>query len=70
MTTNDPTRKTCGECRHWDAGECLRFPPQMVPTASDNQPPVIYWPVPFYPNVTATTRACGEFAKAASLPCL
>lgn len=70
MTVNDPARKTCGECLHWDAGECLRFPPQMVPSPCDNQHPVLYMPGTWRPCVGGAERACGEFKKAQSLPCL
>lgn len=55
-------QKECGACRHWDAGICYRFPPQMVPFPSDNQHPISYWPAPLRPEVLATERACGEWS--------
>ena len=54
-------KSECGKCRYWDAGECLRFPPKMVPYPSDNQHPIAYWPTAMYPHVHATDRSCGEY---------
>jgi hypothetical protein len=59
----------CGQCKHWEAGECFRYPPQMVPFPNDNQHPISYWPAPFQPSVGAEYRACGEFSEARSLEC-
>lgn len=54
-------RKTCGGCRHYDNGECGRYPPQIVPQPNDNQHPVIYWPTAMRPYVGPEHPACGEF---------
>lgn len=54
--------KVCGDCGHWNGGECRRYPPQVVPTPSDNQHPIAYWPAEWFPTRKATEAACGEFA--------
>jgi hypothetical protein len=61
---SDTKHKECGSCRHWDAGQCFRFPPLMVPTAWDNQHPITYLPSQTRPEVGATARACGEWGAA------
>lgn len=55
--------EVCGTCKHWvSAGECWRYPPQMVPWPEDPQrDPIIYLPVPVRPMVEGLTRACGEW---------
>lgn len=55
------THGHCTNCKFWEReqGLCKRFPPQVVPQPSDNQHPVIYWPVPMYPN-TRGDDWCGE----------
>ena len=60
----------CGGCARWFAGSCFRYPPQMVLHPSDNQHPVIYYPVPMRPFVQASEMACGEYApsKISKLP--
>lgn len=60
------SKRKCGDCRHWDAGLCYRFPPQMVLFPSDNQHPIAYWPEPMQPQVGAEHRECGEWDYAHS----
>jgi NAD-dependent dihydropyrimidine dehydrogenase PreA subunit len=57
-------REKCGNCKHWDAGVCRRFPPQVTLWPSDNQQPVIYYPSTYAPDVGAEHPACGEFGRA------
>ncbi len=54
---------TCGHCKFWHAGECFRFPPQMVLYPQDNQHPVFYFPTPCRPQVGADCASCGEFRE-------
>lgn len=56
-------KKACGDCGHWDAGQCFRFPPQMVLFPNDNQHPISYFPAPCQPHVGAEYRACGEWTE-------
>lgn len=59
-------QKDCGACRHWEAGQCFRFPPQMVSAPWGNQIPIeVYYPAPYRPEVLATERGCGEWSPAA-----
>ena len=54
----------CGDCRHWRAGQCFRFPPVVTLWPMDNQHPVLYAPGNWRPDVAATEPACGEFKQA------
>lgn len=51
----------CGDCKHWRAGECFRYPPTVTLWPNDNQPPVLYTPANWRPPVAANEPACGEF---------
>jgi hypothetical protein len=58
-------RDVCGNCEHWDAGVCRRFPPHVVLYAPDNKQPFVSFPTPWSPEVGAAHPACGEFSKVA-----
>jgi len=59
----EPAKIECGACRHWDAGQCFRFPPLMVPYPWNDAPPIsVYYPSATRPDVAATERACGEWS--------
>jgi hypothetical protein len=58
-----PAREKCGNCKHWDAGVCRRYPPQMVSYAPDNQNLGASFPTEWTPTVGAEHPACGEFSK-------
>ena len=57
--------RNCGHCQHFEAGQCWRYPPQMVLWPNDNQHPVIYSPYATRPTVGVTTPACGEYRRQA-----
>ncbi len=67
-------QEVCGDCQYWEAGECFRFPPHMVPYPTDNPPhmvpyptdnqhPVLYVPMSLRPATLATSPACGEWKE-------
>lgn len=51
----------CGNCKHWSAGECFRYPPMVTLYPNDNQHPIMYAPMNWRPPVAASERACGEY---------
>ncbi len=53
--------KVCGDCVHWENGECFRFPPQISLIPTDDRHSFIYSSYPMRPSVTAKDRACGEW---------
>jgi hypothetical protein len=52
------SQSTCGNCRHWDAGLCLRFPPVIVPPGpySSHYPSLAF----VFPE-TVEDMTCGEW---------
>ena len=54
------TINRCCTCRYFAGQECHRYPPQTVLQPTDNQHPITYWPVSFFPHVQGD-YGCGEW---------
>ena len=51
--------RTCGTCRHWDAGLCCRFPPVLCPPSQYASPQE---PLAFVFPETTDGMTCGEWS--------
>jgi hypothetical protein len=59
MERRDMSSQVCGNCRHWDAGLCLRFPPVIVPPGPYSSPQA---PLEFVFPETDESMTCGEWS--------
>lgn len=56
------SQPTCGNCRHWSAGLCLRFPPVLAPPAPAGPHDVHLSSLAFVFPETVEDMTCGEWS--------
>jgi hypothetical protein len=62
------SQPTCGNCRHWDAGLCCRFPPAVVPPAPSSPGDTHLSSLAFVFPETTEGMTCGEWSSKMPAP--